>query len=127
MLELQNSITRKNIKNLMTLFYERAICDKELGPFFIHELGDDIASEDWKEHIELLADFWLAKLLGEKTYKGDLSGAHIRVPHIKKESFMKWIELFSASADEVYVSDISDRFKEKGLLFSEQFMRDLNI
>lgn len=111
----------------MTLFYERAMDDKELGPFFIHELGDDITSEDWIEHIELLADFWLAKLLDEKTYKGNVFGAHVRVPHIKRESFIKWIELFSVSADEVYVSDIADRFKKKGILFSEQFIRHLNI
>lgn len=111
----------------MTLFYEKAIDDKELGPFFIHQLGDDITSEDWIEHIELLADFWLAELLGEKTYKGNIYGAHIKVPHIKKESFTKWIELFSASVDEVYVSDISARLKEKGVHFSEEFIRYLKI
>ena len=98
-----------------------------LGPFFIHELGDDITNEEWEEHIELLADFWLAKLLGEKSYKGNLTGAHIKIPHIKRESFVRWIELFSASADEIYVSELSDRFKKKGILFSEQFMRDLNL
>lgn len=111
----------------MTLFYTRAIGDDELGPFFIHQLGDDITNHEWIEHIELLADFWLAELLGEKTYKGNIYGAHIKVPHIKRESFTKWIELFSISADEVYVSDISERFKEKGILFSNEFIRHLNI
>lgn len=111
----------------MTLFYQRAIEDEELGPFFIHQLGDDIRNEDWVEHIELLADFWLAELLGEKTYKGNIYGAHIKVPHISRGSFMKWIELFSASADEIYAPDISDQLKKKGILFSEEFIRYLKI
>lgn len=111
----------------MTLFYKRAIANKELGPFFVHQLGSDITHEDWIEHIELLADFWLAELLGEKTYKGNIYGAHIKVPHINRESFSKWIQLFSASADEVYIPDISDRLKKKGIFFSEEFIRYLKI
>lgn len=111
----------------MTLFYKKAIADEELGPFFIHQLGDDITSEEWIEHIELLADFWLAELLGQKTYKGNIYGAHIKVPHINRGSFVKWIELFSESADEVYQPDISDRFKKKGIVFSEEFIRYLKI
>jgi len=107
----------------MTSFYEKAIHDQELGPFFIDELGDDIADEDWKEHIELLADFWLAKLLDEKTYIGNFVGAHIKMPHIKRETFAKWIELFSATADEVYVPDLAERFKKKGIELSKEFMR----
>ena len=126
-MELQSSITRENLRHLMTLFYKKAMKDEVLGPFFIHEIGDDITSHDWVEHIDLLADFWLAKLLGEDTYIGNFIGAHIKLPHINRESFMRWVKLFSESADEVDVPNISTRFKEKGLLFSQQFMRELNI
>lgn len=120
-MKLQSSITRENLRVLMTLFYEKAIVDKELGPYFIHELGDDITSEDWIDHIELLADFWLAKILGEDTYYGNFIGAHIKLPHIKNESFKKWVELFSETADEVYRPDIAELFKKKGIQFSKQF------
>jgi hemoglobin len=106
----------------MTSFYQKAILDEEIGPFFINELGDDITNEDWREHIELLADFWLAKLLGEETYFGNFIGAHIKLPHIRKESFIRWVELFSATADEVYVADVAALFKKKGVQFSKQFM-----
>lgn len=106
----------------MTSFYEKAIDDQELGPYFINELGDDITSKEWIDHIELLADFWLAKLLGEDTYYGSFIGAHVKMPHIRKESFIQWVELFSATADEVYVSDIAELFKKKGVQFSKQFM-----
>ncbi|MCO4845267.1 MAG: group III truncated hemoglobin [Sulfurovum sp.] len=106
----------------MTSFYERAIHDQELGPFFMDELGDDITSEDWIEHIELLADFWLAKLLGKNTYYGNFVGAHVKMPHLKRETFTRWLELFSTTADEVYVPEIAEVFKKKGEQFSKQFL-----
>lgn len=106
----------------MTEFYKKAIEDENLGPFFIHELGEDIEDEDWVDHIDLLADFWLAKLLGENTYYGNFIGAHIKLPHIKKENFQKWVKLFSETADEVYTPDLAERFKKKGLQFSKEFM-----
>ncbi|PHS40977.1 MAG: hypothetical protein COB07_03010 [Sulfurovum sp.] len=121
-MELQHSITRENLRILMTSFYEKAMDDQELGPYFINELGDDITSKEWIDHIELLADFWLAKLLGEDTYYGSFIGAHVKMPHIKKESFIQWVDLFSVTADEVYVPDIAELFKKKGLQFSKQFM-----
>ncbi|MFT5659731.1 MAG: truncated hemoglobin YjbI [Sulfurimonas sp.] len=110
----------------MTLFYEKAIDDEVLGPFFIHELGDDITDEDWVAHIDLLADFWLAELLGKDTYVGNFIGAHIKLPHIKKEAFSNWIKLFSAAADKVYVPELSERFKKHGILLSKQFISNLN-
>lgn len=121
-IKLQSTITRENIRVLMTVFYEKAIVDKEIGHFFTNELGDNLKDEDWIEHIDLLADFWLAKLLGEDTYIGNFIGAHIKLPHIKKESFTRWIELFSITADEVYTSDIAKIFKKSGVQFSKEFM-----
>ena len=106
----------------MTLFYKKAIVDAEIGPFFTNELGDDLTSDDWIDHVELLADFWLAKLLDKDTYIGNFIGAHIKLPHIKKESFSIWIELFSVTADEVYTPELSKLFKKKGVQFSKEFM-----
>jgi len=106
----------------MRLFYERAVEDEQIGPFFTHELGDDMQDEDWVEHIELLADFWLAKLNGEDTYYGNFVGAHVKLPTIKPHHFNIWLELFSQAADEVYVSQTAERFKKMGLAFSKQFL-----
>ena len=111
----------------MTTFYVKVIDDKVLAHFFTNELGDDITNDAWLDHIDLLADFWLAKILGEKTYEGNVFGMHTRVPGIHRESFVRWIELFSISADEVYVPEISKIFKHMGRDFSEQFISFLKI
>lgn len=105
----------------MTSFYEKAIHDQELAPFFIDEIGDDLTDEDWIEHIELLADFWLAKMLDEDTYYGNFVGAHVKMPHIKRESYAKWLELFSQTADEVYGADIAELFKKKAVQLVKEF------
>jgi len=105
----------------MTSFYEKAIHDQELASFFIDEIGDDLTDEDWIEHIELLADFWLAKILGEDTYYGNFVGAHVKMPHIKRESYAKWLELFSQTADEVYGPDIAELFKKKAVQLVKEF------
>lgn len=121
-LELHSRINRENLRLLMTAFYERAIEDEMLAPFFINELGENLTDEDWVEHIELLADFWLAKILGEDTYYGNFIGAHAKMPHIKRENYDRWLELFSVTADEVYAPDIAAVFKKKGLQFTKQFL-----
>ncbi|HIC44259.1 MAG TPA: group III truncated hemoglobin [Sulfurimonas sp.] len=121
MLELQSSITRENLRVLMTSFYTKAINDDLLGFYFVHELGDDITSEEWIDHVELLADFWLAKILGEDTYYGNFVGAHVKMPLIKKESFARWLDLFSQTADEVYSPEVAAVFKKKAIEFVKEF------
>ncbi|CAA6811959.1 MAG: Unknown protein [uncultured Sulfurovum sp.] len=111
----------------MTLFYTKALQDPVLAPYFVLELGDDLEDQEWVYHIELLADFWLAKLLGEKTYGGNFVGAHVNVPYISRESFVRWLALFSSTLDEVYTSDIAKKFKDLGENMSEQFMNEIKI
>ncbi len=105
----------------MTSFYEKAIHDDELAHFFRDEIGDDLSDEEWIEHIELLADFWLAKMLGEDTYYGNFVGAHVKMPHIKRESYARWLELFSQTADEVYMPETAERFKKKAIELVKEF------
>ncbi|SFV61336.1 hypothetical protein MNB_SM-4-966 [hydrothermal vent metagenome] len=111
----------------MTLFYSKALEDKVLGPFFVHELGDDMKSEEWIDHIDLLADFWLTELNGDDSYYGNFIGAHIKVSHITEESFVIWLKLFSEAVNEVYTQDIAKRFKERGILLAEEFQKVLKI
>lgn len=119
---LHESINRENLRILMRDFYENAILDPEIGHFFLNELGDNLDDEDWVEHIELLADFWLAMMLGEDTYYGNFIGAHVKLPRIFAQHLDIWLFLFAKSADAVYVPDIATAFKKKAHIFSKQFL-----
>lgn len=106
----------------MTLFYTKALKDEMLAPFFIDEISHDIEDEDWVHHIDLLADFWLAKILGEDTYYGNFVGAHVKMTRIRPEDMNRWLELFRATADEVYTSDVAENFKKKALGLVKEFI-----
>ncbi len=119
---LYETINRENLQILMRDFYQNAILDPEIGHFFFNEFGDDLDTEDWVEHIDLLADFWLAKMLGEDTYYGNFIGAHVKLPRIFASHLDVWLLLFAKSADRVYTPKIADAFKKKANIFSKQFL-----
>lgn len=121
-IELQSTINRENLRYLMRSFYERAVEHERLAPFFLDEIGHDLDDEEWTEHIELLADFWLAKMLGEDTYYGNFVGAHVKMPRIHKEIVDDWLLLFSVTVVEVYDAVTAERFKKKALQLSKQFL-----
>lgn len=100
--------------------------DEEIGHYFELELGDDIESEEWREHIDILVTFWATLFLDETLYFSDPYGPHFTIVGLKREDFKKWIELFSQTADQVYIPEIADQFKEKGVYYSKDFMRRLS-
>lgn len=122
MLALYRNIDRDTLWVLMRSFYEKVVEDDRLAPFFIGELGEDIEDEEWDEHIDLLADFWLAKILGHDTYYGNFIGAHAKMPHIRRADYDRWLILFAQTADEVYTPEIASVFKKKGKQFVAQFL-----
>lgn len=126
-MQLHNTITRDNLRILMNSFYTKTLQNHELRNFFVHELGEDIKNEDWIEHIETLADFWLATLLDEGPYEGNFVGMHIKIPHISRSSFITWMELFSISTDEIYIPKLAQQFKNQGMLLSEKFINELKL
>jgi len=125
-LALQNTITLENIETLVQKFYEKAMLDKDIGHFFILELGDDLTNEDWVDHISRLVDFWGTIFLEERLYNSDPYGPHFTIIGLEKEHFTRWMKLFNETADEIYIPVIAQKFKEEGLHYSEDFMRRLN-
>lgn len=120
-LELQTKITRESLHILMRSFYEQAVLDDEIGHFFRDEIADDLEDEEWKHHIDLLADFWLHKLLGEDTYYGNFVGAHVKMTRIHKENYATWLALFSKTADEIYIPEVATEFKAKAAQLVKEF------
>ena len=100
--------------------------DAQLNHFFALELGEDIESTEWVEHIDLLVNFWASVFMGEERYKGDPYGPHFTIIGLKQEDFKRWVELFSQISDEVYTPDIAKLFKDKANYYADDFMRRLN-
>lgn len=99
--------------------------DDQIGHYFTLELGEDIENEDWQEHIGRLADFWGTLLLDVDLYYSDPFGPHFSISDLRQKDFKRWIELFSETADEIYTTEVSRIFKNKGVEFSTNFIERL--
>lgn len=124
---LHHSITRENLETLVTLFYHKAMEDTKIGHFFVLELGEDIENEEWIKHIDILVDFWASVFLDDPEYTSDPYGPHFSISNLQSEDFIRWMEIFSQTADTVYIADTAQRFKDKGAFYSKEFMRRLKM
>ena len=124
---LESKITRNNIEKMVKRFYNRILKDDLVGPYFIHELGDDMDNRYWKPHLKLLVDFWASLVLGENAYQRNPLGPHTLMDELTPEVFARWLKLFFKTLDEVYEADIADIFKEKGTTIAKNFMCELGL
>ena len=108
------------------MFYKRALNDKTIGTIFLTEFGDDMTHEEWTEHIELLVNFWYSVFIDKTAYNGDPFGPHFTIVDLKKGHFKPWVDLFTLTANEIYVPDIAILFKEQGDYYSKLFIDRLS-
>ncbi|MCF6244679.1 MAG: group III truncated hemoglobin [Sulfurovum sp.] len=123
----EDKITRENVRLFVMQFYAKVFKDEIVGPFFIAELGEDIESEHWVEHLEILVGFWTAIAFGTPKYTRQLFLPHTKLVNLKKETFERWLKLFDETQDEVYVEKIAEKFKERAHIIAGNFMRNLAI
>lgn len=122
-----NELNRKNINKLVVTFYTRVLQDEKLAPFFIEHLGEDMNSQRWEEHMQLLTDFWSTLVMGVDDYKGFPFPPHAQMQGLDREAFETWIKLFFESVDNIFTQEISMKFKEKSSIIASNFMRNLGI
>ena len=124
---LNNEVTKENLNKMVILFYTKILQDEIVAPFFIEKLGDDLKNEKWIPHIELLTNFWASIALGDSAYKGNPFAPHLDIQNISREAFSRWLELFSATLDAIYVPQIANQFKERSTVIAGNFMRNLRL
>ena len=124
---LENQITKKNIEIMVIRFYGRILKDDLVGPYFIHELGDDMENKYWKPHLIRLVDFWASIILGDSAYKRDPFSPHMMMEDLSTEIFERWLKLFFKTLDEIYEPQIADVLKEKSTNIAKNFMQNLGL
>ena len=88
-------VTEPMIRELVHTFYGRVRQDPQLGPIFNREV------EDWDAHLAKLSDFWSSVMLMTGRFKGRPMAAHAAVGDITPAHFVRWLELFAQTAQEV--------------------------
>lgn len=116
----QDIISIEDLKVLVDRFYEKVRADELLGPVFHERIGDR-----WPEHLEKMYRFWQTVLLNEHTYFGSPFPPHAQLP-VEQEHFSKWMELFTATADELFLGEKAEEAKWRAGKMAELFTLKLN-
>ena len=121
------TITRENIRIMVDRFYSKILKDELLADFFIDKLGDEMITDEWQTHLNLLTDFWASITLGDSAYSGQPLKPHIDMEGLKRETFERWLELFFETVDRLYAKEAADTFKTRSEMIANNFMRLLGI
>lgn len=111
----QDITSLNDIKQLVDRFYDRVRADTLLGPVFEARIRNS-----WPQHLEKMYGFWQTVLLGEHTYNGSPFPPHAQLP-IDHQHFAQWIQLFTATIDEMFAGDKTEEAKWRAARMAEMF------
>ena len=112
---------------MVRTFYEMILEDKTINPYFIMALGNDLQSQEWREHYKILEDFWLMLMTGEKVYTRDAFEPHLYIGDMDEETFSRWLELFHEVVHRYYEPKLAQKFHKRAEVLAKKFMQWLNI
>ncbi len=122
-----SEVTKENLRTMVNVFYAKVLKDEIVGPFFIEKLGDDLKSDVWQTHLELLTNFWASIAMGDTEYRGNPFAPHLNLQNLSREAFSRWLELFAETVESVYSPEISNFFKQRSTIIAGNFMRNLGL
>lgn len=103
--------SREDIALVVRSFYERAMLDPEIGPFFT-----EVAAINLEEHLPVMYDFWENLLFQTGGYHGGMMYKHIVMNEQKpltKEHFARWLDLFEEEVDQHYAGPTAEDMKKR--------------
>lgn len=111
---MHSQVTPENLRELVGRFYGRAREDDLIGPVF------NAAIDDWDHHLDHIAQFWAAGLLGVGRFTGRPMAKHMRQP-ITSPMFDRWLALWKEATDETYVPQIAQALQARAGRIAESF------
>ena len=114
-------VTEEGIRRLVDAFYAKVRQDPQLGPVF----DKAIAADGWPAHLAKMYDFWSSVMLTTGRYKGNPMAVHMAVAGIEAPLFGRWLELFGATAEELFAPPLAAAFRGKAERIAESLMLGL--
>ncbi len=108
------SDAERQIAELVSRFYQRALQNDKLRPIF------EAAIADWNMHHRIVQDFWSKTLLGTNRYQGHPYSVHAQLP-LQPEHFGIWLDLFRDTAREVLPPDTAESAINRAEHMAESF------
>ena len=104
--------SRKDIKFIISKFYELLLVDEKMIPFF----KDIVAQNHLEEHLEVISDFWNDILFDTTTYKNNTMQKHLdknAFVKFEKAHFAIWTSYLFQTIDTNFEGEISERMKNR--------------
>ncbi|MCW2118733.1 group III truncated hemoglobin [Flavobacterium sp. 7A] len=109
-----------DIKLMVNTFYSKVQVDNFIGPIFNEKIGNR-----WPDHLEKMYRFWQTILLEVHSYSGSPFPPHKHLP-IEKDHFERWMELFTATVDTLFMGVVADEAKLRAKNMAEMFHYKIN-
>lgn len=118
--------SRKDIKLIMTKFYDFLLADETMMPFF-----EEIVKENQLEHhLEIITDFWNDILFDTNKYQNNVMQKHLQKNafiKFKKEHFTSWVSYFFETIDASFVGENSERMKARAQSIATIMQLKMNL
>jgi len=111
----RSEVTEEAIRLLVDRFYARIRRDATLRPVFAAAIADDA----WPAHLEKMYAFWSSVMLTSGRYKGDPVSVHRAVAGIEPPKFGNWLDIFEATARELFSPALATAFVDKAKRIAE--------
>ena len=118
--------SRKDIKQIITKFYELLLVDEKMLPFFT----DIVAENQLEPHLEIISDFWNDIIFDTMTYQNNVMQKHLDknvFVSFKKEHFTLWVSYFFNTIDTYYSGEHSERMKSRAQSIATVMQLKLNL
>jgi hemoglobin len=103
------NVTEASIALLVDRFYSKVRRDPVLAGVF----EAAIAPDEWPEHLATMQRFWSSVMLTSGRYSGNPVAVHRAVRGIERSMFPRWLELFEATAGDLFTPEIASQFAAK--------------
>jgi hemoglobin len=103
---------RKDIDELMRVFYADAMQDEAIGYIFT-----DVAKLDLDHHLPIIGDFWETMLFQTGSYAKhgrnpmQVHGALNEMEPLTLDHFTRWLEIFNSTVDDLFEGERADFLK----------------
>ena len=118
--------TRKDIKQIITKFYDFLLVDDEMIPFF----KDIVAENQLEHHLDIISDFWNDIIFDTNTYENNVMQKHLHknaFVNFKAAHFTIWISYFFETIDAFYSGDNSERMKSRAQSIATVMQLKMNL
>ncbi len=127
-MKMRDIETRKDIDEVLRVFYVRAIADSEIGYLFT-----DVAKLDLEAHLPVIGDFWDSLVFGAGLYQ-----RHGRYPmaihlelHRKSpllpSHFERWLEIFRTTLNQMFVGPRASFMIQRAVAIGARFQAGLGV